>query len=348
MRALLVDVDSREDVNNNAIGKYLTHYKQLGWEVDIMKLKLPGYPHSRKHTTIDASSYDTVRASIIFKRNRNMISIENCSDVIIGGTGYNISLKLPPEIDDLEATLYGGSKERIEFITRGCIRDCYFCLVQEKEGPLHEYRTIERILSSYHGERIRFFDNNFLAWEGANETLNTLIKRKVPVSFNEGLDIRMVTEENALLLSRLNNYRPDYTFAFDDYALLPTVIRKTKILKRHFGRWRLKFYILTDANKPTNEAVARILWCKAHEILPYTMRYENCYESNNKNFYTDLAAWTNQAGHFKKTTFEQFLKVRQPSNQERRETSLTTFNRDYIEPEIIEFARVQKTLEVFT
>jgi len=312
MKALLIDVDSRDDMHNNAIAKLLTYYNKLGWDVQIMKLKLPGYPHKRKPVTIDASGYDIVRASIIFTINRDMIQIINCDDILIGGTGYNIGLKLPDEVDNLLATPYGNSTERIEFITRGCIRDCYFCVVREKEGYLYEYRSIERILDTYKaGEKLRFFDNNFLAWDKANEVLKILIHKKIPVSFNEGLDIRLINDENAKLLSKLNNYRPDFTFAFDDWKLLPIIEEKTAILQKYFGKWRLKYYVFTDASKPIFELIARVLWCKKNCVVPYVMRYHNCYdEDNNKDFYTDMAAWTNQVAHFKKTTFDQFLMVR--------------------------------------
>ena len=327
---LLVDADSRKDIHNNVIGKYITHYEGKNWLVDVKKLLLPGYPHKRKVVEIDASKYDAVRVSIIFKRNKDMVKITGCDDVIFGGTGYDVKLKLPLEIDDLEATMYGDSKERIEFLTRGCIRKCYFCLVPEKEGELHEYRSLERILSNYHGERIRFFDNNFLAWDKSKEVLQLLIDKKIPVSFNEGLDIRMIDEENALLLSKLNNYRPDYTFAFDDWKLLPIIIEKTRILKQYFGDWKLKYYIFTDADKPPIELKLRIEWCRENKILPYTMRYENCYESPLKNFYTDISAWTNQAGHFKKTQFHEFLGVRHKNTKG-----------------IINTARVKESLRIF-
>ena len=337
-KALLIDADSRDDMHNNAIAKYLTHYTELGWEVQVMKLKLPGYPHSRKPVTIDASEYDTVRASIIFTTNRNMIKIINCDDVTIGGTGYDIDIKLPEEIDSLLATPYGNSTERIEFITRGCIRDCYFCVVRQKEGYLYEYRSIEKILETYKpGEKLRFFDNNFLAWEKANEVLKILIHKKIPVSFNEGLDIRLINEENAKLLSKLNNYRPDFTFAFDDWKLLPIINEKTAILQKFFGKWRLKYYIFTDAEKPIQELIARVLWCKNNFVVPYIMRYHNCYDpENNKDFYTDMAAWANQVAHFKKTTFRQFMGVRHPKNKERVEKSCSIYNSNYVSEEIKE------------
>lgn len=292
-----------------------------------MKLKIPGYPHKNKPIEIDASGFDAVRISIIFKRNKDMVKIIGCDDVLFGGTGYDPTIKLPDEVDNLEATPYGDYKERIEFLTRGCIRDCYFCLVRQKEGFLHEYRTLERILSNYNGEKIRFFDNNFLAWDKANEVMEILIRKQIPVSFNEGLDIRLINDENARLLSQLNYYPTEYIFAFDNYSLLPIIEEKTKILRKHItGDWKLKYYVFTDADKPIDEVLARVHWCKDHLILPYMMRYDNCYESQIRNFYTDISAWTNQAGHFKKQTVEEFMVKRHPKNPGRVENTLGIYN----------------------
>lgn len=325
--ALLVDVDSMSKIINNAIGKFIEYYESNGHRVVVLKLKYPAYPHRRRKTVIDASKYSAVRVSIIFTRNKNMVEVNGCEDVMFGGTGYDLNIKLPDEIDNLNARLYGKARERIEYITRGCVRKCYFCLVWQKEGYLYEYRDIEKILSTYNGERIRFFDNNFLAWERANETMRLLIEKNVPCSFNEGLDLRLINDENAELLSKLNYYPCEYIFAFDSLDLLETVEEKTAILKRYISRsWKLKYYIFTDASKPIKDLLKRINWCRDREILPYVMRYDNCYNSPIKNFYTDIAAWTNQAGHFKNMNFEQFIIRRHPNKVDRAEQSLEIFN----------------------
>ena len=68
----------------------------------------------------------------------------------------------------------------------------------------------------------------------------------------------------------------------------------------------------------------RVEWCRERECLPYVMRDIACWDCENKNFLIDYTAYCNQAGMFKKLTFEQFLAKRQIS-EERRIHSLETF-----------------------
>jgi len=322
---LLIDVDSVKKLINNVIGKYITHYESKNYGVRVLKLKYSAYPHKRKKTIIDASHYSAVRVSIIFKRNKDMVEVTNCDDVLFGGPGYDPLIKLPDEIDDLDASYYGDTNERIEFYSRGCIRDCHFCGVREKEGYLYEYRDINRILSNYDGENIRFFDNNFLANEKANEIMEILITKNISCSFNEGLDIRLINDVNADLLSRLNHYPTEYIFAFDDISSMSVIEKKTVILKKYIKKdWKLKYYIFTDADEPILEVLKRIHWCKENAVLPYIMRYDNCYTSDQKDFYTDLSAWCNQPNIFKKLSFEQYIDKR-VIKKARKERSFTTY-----------------------
>lgn len=329
---LLVDVDSQKKIGSIPIRKCHTYFEVQGDNVDVKRLYYSGYP-SKKHepTTIDASQYDEVWVSIIFRINKEMVKITNCDRVYFGGTGYDETIKLPQEIDDClqNYSAYPDVKESTEFLTRGCIRDCYFCLVRQKEGYLHEYRSLESVLSNYNGEKIRFFDNNFLAWEKANEVMKILIRKQIPVSFNEGLDIRLINDENARLLSELNYYPTEYIFAFDNYNLLPIIKEKTDILKKYLDDWKLKYYVFTDADKKISDVLARVIWCKDNKILPYIMRYDNCYCVENNNFYTDLTAWCNQVAQFKKRTFQQFMTER-TNNQDRRDYSVNIYENNII------------------
>jgi len=59
------------------------------------------------------------------------------SQVFVGGPGYDLKSVLPDEIEhmkpdyDLFKTDYS-----IGFTSRGCVRDCKFCIVREKEGSI--------------------------------------------------------------------------------------------------------------------------------------------------------------------------------------------------------------------
>ena len=321
---LLVDVDSQKKVGNIAIRKLHTYYNNKGYNVEIKRLFYSGYP-SKKHEpiTIDANGYDEVWVSIIFIINKDMVKIINCDRVFFGGTGYDKTIKLPQEIDDCEQdySAYPDVKESTEFITRGCIRDCWFCFVRQKEGYLHQYRTLDQILENYNAGKIRFFDNNFLAWDKANEVMKILIKKQIPVSFNEGLDIRLITEENAMLLSELNYYPNEYVFAFDDLKYVGMINEKVKIIKKYItGDWKLKFYVYTHPDMQVNDILTRVHWCRDRKFLPYIMRDESCYYHKNNNFYTDLTAWCNQPRLFKKLSFEEVL-IKRSKNNKRIEQS---------------------------
>ena len=153
------------------------------------------------------------------------------SKVFIGGSGVDLKSELPKEIElqipdyELFKTDYS-----IGFTSRGCIRDCGFCIVREKEGWIEE-APFDWIVS----DKVLILDNNFLASPKWREKLEFFIRQKLKVSFNQGLDIRLINEENAKLLSETRYY--DYKFksrrlyfSFDDPKLETIVKEKCQIL----------------------------------------------------------------------------------------------------------------------
>ena len=57
---------------------------------------------------------------------------------IKGGTGYNLTTNLPAEVEAEfpDYGLYPACDYALGFTTRGCIRNCSFCVVPRKEGRL--------------------------------------------------------------------------------------------------------------------------------------------------------------------------------------------------------------------
>ena len=126
--------------------------------------------------------------------------------------------------------------------------------------------------------------------------------------FSQGLDIRLLDNENSKLLSELN-YMGNYTFAFDDYSYLPSIEKKVDLLS-----WRtpyqVRLFIYCHPDMILSNICKRVNWCKANKMLPYIMRHIDCWGSRYEEFYTDLAAFCNQPEFFKKLTFNQFLNKR--------------------------------------
>jgi radical SAM superfamily enzyme YgiQ (UPF0313 family) len=153
--------------------KLSTYHKSCGDKVNLIQLHYNGYPGERKETVIDAKEYDAVYASTIFTHNKNVLKIDGCEAINLGGTGYDLHVKLPEEIDNLDEdyTIYPDNDKSYGFITRGCIRSCSFCFVPPKEGKLCFYRSVDRIAKH---KRVEFLDNNFLAYEKCEDILQEL------------------------------------------------------------------------------------------------------------------------------------------------------------------------------
>jgi len=215
--------------------------------------------------------------------------------------------KIPDEADkfDPDYSIYPDNDISYGFITRGCIRNCSFCVVPKKEGYIHKVSNVDDIVKH---KKVKFLDNNILALPEHKEILLELIQKNIKCQFNQGLDIRLLDVENSILLSKLN-YLGEYIFAFDNWKYKKLIEEKMRLL---FWRkpYRLKFFVYVHPDMPLAETVKRIVWLKEKQCLPYIMRDISCWDSENSDFFVDLAAYCNHVHLFKKMDFDSFLEKR--------------------------------------
>ncbi|OOM17248.1 hypothetical protein CLSAB_19680 [Clostridium saccharobutylicum] len=318
MKILLVNVDSRF---NLAIRRMYNYFKE-DHEVVMKDLKLDGYP-DRKKVIVDATGYDKVYSSNIFEINQNRFEIVGCNNIVYGGIGsVDPNLKLPVEIENTEPFYFDNEDTSYGFITRGCIRNCFFCKVPKYEGKLKVYNSLESIIKHH---KVKFLDNNILAYDKHMEVFKYLIDHNIRCEFNQGLDFRLINEDNAKLLSELN-YMGEYIFAFDDPKYQSLLEKQLKIIKKYIPKdWKVKFYIYHNKDMSIPLLIHRVEWCRKNKCLPYFMRDINCWDSNEREFYIDYAAYCNQPSFFKSIDFETFLNKRH-KNQERIRESLKIYN----------------------
>lgn len=214
------------------------------------------------------------------------------SKIFMGGSGFDIKQKLPEEI---EAVVPDYEKFNLDysigFTSRGCIRDCGFCIVKEKEGEMQE-----KDLSWIKNSKVILMDNNFLASEKYKEKLNYFIKNKIKINFNQGLDIRLINKENAELLSKLKFYDRNFLkrriyFAFDNPALEKIFIEKIRILTEFIKPYQIMIYILVGFNTTFEEDMKRFKICREFGLDPYIQVYNNI-KKNRK--IKDFARWVNK------------------------------------------------------
>ena len=338
-KILLIDVDSK--IPNLALMKLSRYYKEKGYLVELKKIGYSYYPHD-KTCMVLVDEYNKVFVSTIFKINVGRISFIGKSDIINGGVGYDLNNKLSKEVEDLEPDylLYPDNNISYGFITRGCIRNCEFCVVPKKEGLIHQVNTISKIVKH---KKVKFLDNNILAYRSHLDILAELKDKKIRCQFNQGLDIRLINHNNAKLLSELK-YIGEYVFAFDDIKDKDQIEKGLLILKKYILKdWKIKFYIYCNPCMDIQEDVLyRINWCRKNKVLPYLMRDVSCWKSDKKDFYTDLCAYCNQPNMFKKLSFGQFMEKRTNNVQRQKESKRIYYSH---KPKVEERPRLEETSE---
>jgi hypothetical protein len=297
MLVLLIQSDGK--IPNIALMKIARYHKNHGDEVILVK-------------GIEVSSRlfipDIVYISCVFKENRErVIALSKQfphSEVHIGGTGVNLSARLPEEIEHLmpDYDLFGCDYS-IGFTSRGCIRECPFCIVPTKEGHIKAVSDIYEFWDPRH-KHIVLLDNNILALpEHFKHIARQINDESLSVDFNQGLDIRLITEDNASILASLR-IKPEIRFSWDDIRIEPQVREHLRILE-NAGIKRAFWYVLVGYNSTIDEDLYRLNLLKERGQRAYVMRYKS-----GEKIYSDMAAWANQPAFFMKTSFAEFQRIR--------------------------------------
>ncbi len=147
------------------------------------------------------------------------------------------------------------------YLTRGCVNKCGFCGVPKLEPEFIDYKGITAYvdeIKKYYGEKkdLIFFDNNILASKKFEKIINDIYElgfqadaklngRARYVDFNQGIDARLITEEQMKLFAKIpiNPLR----IAFDQVGL-ENIYRRSVLLAAKSGIHRLSNYILYNYN----------------------------------------------------------------------------------------------------
>ena len=196
MRIGLIDVDRL----NNRKGK--KPYPNLAM------MKISAY-HKHQGDAVEwydgFSRYDKVYMSKVFNFTPDYPYCIQADEIIKGGTGYDITAKLPTEIERFapDYDLYEVPKDTAYgFLTRGCPNKCKWCVVPKKEGKIAPYMDIEEIATEGRN-KIILMDNNVLASDYGLQQIEKIIRLGLKVDFNQALDARLVTPEIGALLARV-------------------------------------------------------------------------------------------------------------------------------------------------
>lgn len=278
MRIAIIDID-RTRMPNLALAKVAKYHTDRADRVLWNPLPLW------------AATADRVYVSCVFEKNRGLAAgWEGLAE--IGGSGYSLSKRLPPEIEAVKPRINLG------FAVRGCIRHCPFCIVPQKEGPP---RIVGDLLDLWDGSSkvITLLDNNILAVpEHFRKICQQAREKGIRVDFNQGLDHRLLTEDIAGELKTIRHR--EYRFSFDNIAYLPSVRRALGIIKKA-GLGVTFWYVLVGFDSTFAEDYERVMFLRERGQTVFIQRFKKTPGNML------LARWVNQIPIFKGMSFEQFL-----------------------------------------
>ena len=291
----LIDVDSH-------------HYPNLAL------MKISAY-HKSKGDTVEwwnaFMSYDRVYQAKIFtedytKDNEYFIKAD---EVIKGGTGYDLKNKLPNEIEHIfpDYSIYPTKDTAYGFLTRGCPRGCHFCIVAEKEG--RKSIQVADLTEFWNGQKnIDVLDPNLLACKNHITLLKQLSETNSTVNPNQGLDCRLLTEDNIYWLNQIKI--KTMHFAWDYMREEMSVIKGLELYNK-YGKIREKrnkvVYVLVNYDTTMEENLYRIYKLRDMGYAPYVMVYNKPSASREIK---DLQRWVNNRYIFWSCEkFEDYMKI---------------------------------------
>lgn len=294
MKVRLVDVDGK--IPNLALMKISTYHKWLGDNVGWYE------------PLIDNEDTDILYMSKIFTFTDDYEYLPTKAKIIRGGTGYDYTTKLPEEIEsitELDYSLYPDCDYSIIFTTRGCVRKCPFCIVPKKEGIIH---NIPIVSLNPKGKYIMLLDNNFFANKTWRENIKILKAFNQPIDFNQGIDLRLLTEEQC---ENLQDLKIRYIHcAWDNYKDKEKILPKIEMLCKYIKPYKIIVYVLVgfENEEIVETDIERVMTLKSFGVKPFAMGYIDFENPNHKKTksVTDFCRWVNRREIFNTTSWEEY------------------------------------------
>lgn len=296
MNIALVDVDSH-NFPNLALMKLSAWHKSQG---DNVFLVSSGDILNGQNLF---THYDKLYGACVFSGYEKTVAALEKIGVTIGGTGTHNNEALPEEIEHImpDYSLYGITDTAYGFLTRGCPRQCPFCIVSSKEGS--QSRKVADLSEWWAGQKIiKLLDPNILACPECEDLLKQLAESGARVDITQGLDARLLTERNMELINQMKIEK--IHFAWDN----PKDVEITRKFRFFIENTTMSVkhrkpcvYILTNYWSSHKSDLGRIYWLRDNGFGPYVMIYNKNHAPQETRW---LQRWVNNKRIF--TTVKRF------------------------------------------
>ena len=274
----IVDVDgfnTKAKFPNLALMKISAYHKQNNDNVEF-------YNPDNKYNTIYKSKIFTFSKDVDIKHD----------NIIQGGTGYDLTTKLPENIDNMfpDYSLYNITDTAYGYLTRGCPRGCEFCIVCAKEGK--QTKQMYKLNQFWNGQKeIKLLDPNITAAPNFIDLINELAETKAYIDFTQGIDLRLLTEKKIEAINKLKIKMVH--FAWDNIKDEKIICEKLKLYvdnSKYNNYRKIVVYVLVNFNSTFEEDLYRVYKIRELGASPYVMIYD---KKNAEKKYKILSKFTN-------------------------------------------------------
>lgn len=294
---LLIDVDSK--MPNLALMKISAYHKSIGNRVGFNNTNDP----------------DIVYASVVFKKNKHNVDglqfYYPGAEIIIGGSGYDINVKLPDEIEYMKPdySLYNIDYS-LGYSSRGCNRSCYFCIVPDKEGMYYRAQHPKKWHNTQFGKIVLLDNNILLDKDWFFLVTDFCIENNLSIWFTQGLDIRLLNMDIAKRIKDLKTFKSIF-FAWDNIGDENLIREKVDLLKSVGINTRsdVVFYVYFDDMVEYDSTVYRCRILKELNTNPFVMF--NIDKKTNKKI-NNLRRWANRKWAFWACDIDEYTRKKWP------------------------------------
>lgn len=295
---------------------------------NLALMKLSAY-HKSKNDDVEwydpmfSDHKDLVYVSRVFSSSVDYKYSIRADKVIKGGSGYAIKTNdgverydksldkdLPYEIEHFypEYSLYKINDTAYGFLTRGCPRQCSFCIVKDKEGIVS--KKVANLNEFWKDQtNIVLYDPNILGCRDWEDLMKQLVASKAMVDFNQGLDIRLMTDEKIEYLNQIKTTR--LHFAWDQYEDKNIILPKFKLFREMTtyakSSHNLIVYVLVNYGSTFEQDLERVYILREMGYWAYIMIYDKKSLPTNHRL-KKLQRWVNNRFVFAKCkTFDEYV-----------------------------------------
>lgn len=277
MKIGLIDIEPK--IFNTALMQISYHHKEKG---DTVEWAVP----------LEYDRFDKLYCSSLF----DFTDKSGVPDrAIRGGTGFDLTTKLPFNCD-YDYNIYPKCKTSYVWFSRGCDRNCPWCVVRQKEG---KYHLVKRKQLNPKGNYITIMDNSFFSnpdWQNVILWLDVC-----PVDI-QGIDVRLLTEEMVRALDGLRRWKnKQFKIAWDEGD--NDLSNKLKFMLRFIKPYKVMCYVLIGYYHSPDSDLFRVETLRKLKIDPFVMPYDK-----SDLYQKAFARWVNDKAIFKKVKWEDYNK----------------------------------------